>query len=127
MSDEAPLKVTSIIYEPSAEMLAKWEAWASAPERMHIEDIIRGWPPWHCYRSTEHPKAHYAVHGYTDDGTVRVLHGADSTIPGWEVLGYEPAKLTVCDCKTFKFAMGDEVASAEEASMFSQGTAEITQ
>lgn len=128
MSDDfVPEKVTSILYEPGEERLAQFEAWASAPERMHIEDVIRSCSPFHCYRSSEHPRAHYAVHGYSDDGSVRVIHGADSTIPGWEVLGYNPELLSVCDCKEYRFATPEEVMSVEEASALSHGVAEITQ
>jgi hypothetical protein len=129
MSDDdfTPEKATSIKYEPDEETLAKFEAWVSAPERMHIEDIVRRYSPFHCYRSSENPHAHYAVHAYNDDGTVRVIHGADSFLPGWEVFGYDPEILSVCDCKAFRFATEEETASVELASTMSQGFAEVVQ
>jgi hypothetical protein len=127
VSDFTPEKVTSIKYEPDEETLAKFEAWVSDPERMHIEDICRKCSPFHCYRSSENPHAHYAVHAYNDDGSIRVIHGADSFLPGWEVFGYDPELLTVCDCKEYRFATAEETASVELAQALSQGFAEIVQ
>jgi hypothetical protein len=105
--------VSSIKYEPDAATLAEFEAWCTDPERKHIEQTIRKYSPFHCYRGPNN--GHYAVLSYQHDGKRgRVGHAWDSFLPGCAVFGFELAKLEVCDCGEFSFEM-PEIPEAVEA------------
>lgn len=66
-----------------------------------IRRMAERWPPWTCYRSTAHPRMHYIIMSYGDDGTMRLVHGMDSTLPGFTTFGQDPAQLVACGCGQF--------------------------
>lgn len=41
---------------------------------------------------------HFWIQLYHDDGTVWLLHGRDSTLPGLDVKAHDPSDLAACDC-----------------------------
>ncbi len=75
------------------------EAWLVGRPQA-IREMAEKWPPWTCYRSTLGPY-HYIIMSYGDDGTVRLVHGMDSTGPGLVTYGQDPRQLVTCDCGRF--------------------------
>lgn len=88
----------------------EWNQWVS--ERpVAIQEVARRWPGWHdgqlvCYRSTQNVLYHYTLYAY-DEGpagvTVRLIHGADSTLPGVMTFGQPLDQLVPCDCGRWKY------------------------
>lgn len=65
---------------------------------MSDDDENTFWPPWFCYRSTEHARMHYRIVSYSESGRVTLAHANDSTMPGVQTFGQPPEQLRVCAC-----------------------------
>lgn len=88
------------LYEVSPEDLASYTAWADKLPPAAREVALRLRPNT-CYRSTENP-GHYVIYSVSNEGTVKLIHGADSYMPGFSVFGVDPQTLTECDCKLWE-------------------------
>jgi hypothetical protein len=79
--DEPPIRPLP----PFLELSVDPEEWIdSLPPK--VAAVARQYPPTQCYRSTEHPRLHYAIRCYEEPEhrpvTLKLMHGADSTLPG---------------------------------------------
>lgn len=67
-----------------------------------VQEVAFRVPPDSCYRGEG--KAHYRIHAYDEPAegpikvTLRVIHGADSSLPGMTVFGKDPDSLIPCGC-----------------------------
>jgi hypothetical protein len=104
--------VSAIKYKPDEDTLRNFEAWLD--ERPQIRELVNAAPPWHCYRIKDHPGGHYSIHSYNDAGTLTLIHGADSFLPGVSTFGHKPESLVVCDCGTYEWAT-DQQSEATNA------------
>lgn len=88
--------------EPTAEQRAEWDGWVQGrPPAVRV--VAEKFPPWVCLRDTKTGRGHYIVLAFDEpEGdaavTLRVAHGADSFMPGFEVFGIAPEDMTSCDC-----------------------------
>ena len=103
--------MSSIKYNPSAEDLQSFEDWLA--ERPEIADMVRAVSPWHCYRLKGNARGHYAIYSYNEAGTLTIMHGSDSFMPGFGVFGIEPGDLVVCDCGKYEHATMEQGAESE--------------
>jgi hypothetical protein len=60
-----------------------------------IQKMAKLCPP-NCYRGER--RGHYRLYSYNENGTVTLLHGKDSFLPGIVVFGVDPATLVACGC-----------------------------
>jgi hypothetical protein len=91
---------------------AELERWMRGrPES--VCELARKYPPWTCYRSSEHPHLHYVILSYGEDGTLRLAHGVDSTSPGHNTFGQDPSQLRACGCGKWQFG-GDLLRTRDE-------------
>jgi hypothetical protein len=105
---------TDLKYNPDAETLAMSQTWLSTRPEI-IRELFAKCPPWNCYRSKEMgTAAHYSIAAYDENGTVRVIHGRDSFLPGVSVFGVKPETLVACGCGAFKFPTTAQVAKTGE-------------
>ena len=107
-----------LYYDPTSLQLKELEDFAAA--RPHIADIIRTYTPWHCYRINDLAgdplrKGHYAIVAWSDDRTMRIVHGSDSFMPGLSVFGIQPSDLMVCDCGKFRYATDAQLKRTKRA------------
>lgn len=51
---------------------------------------------------------HYWIQVFNDDGSVWLLHGRDSVLPGLDVPKGKPDELTLCDCGLWMPATKDQ-------------------
>ena len=58
--------------------------------------VLRG--QYACYQSTSDLGGHYRIQSYGSDGSLVLIHGADSTLPGMQVFGAESAETIPCNC-----------------------------
>lgn len=94
------------------------DAWLAAMPP-HVALIVRAMPPCDankvpvCYRGKDNPLQHYVIVAYTEHGDadvmLKVIHGADSTLPGLGVFGVEPDSLVHCGCGRYQPASDDEL------------------
>lgn len=90
---------------------AEFERWlADRPES--VQKLAREYPPV-CYRSTA-DAGHYRIIAYAEDGTMRVVHGHDSYLPGFSVYGYIASNLTRCECGEWDMPTQKQVKKSEE-------------
>lgn len=84
----------------------EYEAWVNE-QPPHVQAIARKYPMRRdgkvvCYRSTQHPRMHYAIYSISEHGdgpcTLTLIHGADSTLPGISTFGQPPEQLVECGC-----------------------------
>ncbi len=54
------------------------------------------YPGFVCYHDAM--GGHFWIQRYNDDGSVWLLHGRDSVLPGLDVPSFEPESLTQCGC-----------------------------
>jgi hypothetical protein len=88
--------------EPTKEQLAEWDAWVATRPPI-IRPLAGRFQPWICLRDRETGNGHYIVTALEEpegDGpaTIRIAHGADSFMPGFQVFGVDPDTLTPCGC-----------------------------
>lgn len=103
----------AINHDPDEEMLRNFHAWVD--ERPAIRELVTAAPPWHCYRLKDHnPRGHYSIHAYNENGTLTLIHGADSTLPGVGTFGHKPETLIVCDCGKYEWATDQQIAASGE-------------
>lgn len=80
---------------------------ASTEERLAFQKFVgtlnplarktaEDYPGLTCYK--DFIGSHFWIQRYNDDGTVWLLHGRDSTLPGLDVQTYQPSELKTCDC-----------------------------
>lgn len=79
-----------------------------------IQRILRAYPPWCCYRSTENPRFHYVIISVNESGKVTLGHGADSTLPGVATFGQSPEQLIVCNCGQWKIPTVEQATATRE-------------
>jgi hypothetical protein len=79
-----------------SERVAALEEWLKDRPQV-IKDLAKQCPP-DCYRGADAPNGHYLLHAYSEDGTVKVIHGKDSYAPGILVFGMHPESLVLCGC-----------------------------
>lgn len=80
-----------------------------------IRDMAKRMPPNTCYRQRDgNPMGHYTLYSYSEDGTVSLVHGADSFLPGVMVFGVREDACVRCDCGNWK-PPSEEAARATRA------------
>lgn len=62
-----------------------------------IQEMAREFPGYVCYKSKEN-RGHYRIYSYSEDGTLTLMHGRDSFLPGVMTFGQSPYQLVTCDC-----------------------------
>ena len=95
----------------TAEELEAWCAGLPA----HVAEVVRKYPPDRCYRSTQNPRFHYVIYSYEENApstvvTLKLVHGADSTLPGIATFGQPVDQLLPCDCGKWKQPSEEQVA-----------------
>lgn len=66
-----------------------------------VYPLATKWPCDTCYRMTDEAGHvdHYWIRSYSvTDGTIAVMTGQDSLVPGIAVFGIDPTRLKLCDC-----------------------------
>lgn len=82
--------------------------------------IAEAYPGYQCYKDWF--GGHYWIQRYNDDGSVWLLAGRDSPLPGLDVPSVDPKTLTVCDCGSWMPATKEQAAESRRMSdaVFSQ-------
>jgi hypothetical protein len=87
-------------FEPDEEKQAAWADWVSQ-RPPHVRAVAERFFPWKCYRLKD-TRGHYVVLSFSenDEGrvTLRLAHGLDSSLPGVQVFGIDPADVAECGC-----------------------------
>lgn len=88
------------------ELDAKFAEWLAARPRV-IQDMAREHPPNRCYRSKVN-SGHYIIHAYSEGGTMTLIHGHDSFLPGVATFGQDPNQLVDCGCGNWEWPTEDQ-------------------
>ena len=82
-----------------------------------VAAVARRFPPTTCYRSTEN-RGHYLIGSYEEPKcggvTVKLIHGADSFLPGIVVFGVDPETLISCDCGEWNWPTPEQTLEIRE-------------
>lgn len=109
--------------EPTAEQRAEWSKWV-AERPPSVQAVAVQFPPWICIRDASTGRGHYIVLAFAEpEGdepvTLRVAHGADSFMPGFEVFGIAPEDMRMCGCGAWSWPSEEQAAeSSAEADAF---------
>lgn len=109
--------------ERTAEQRAEWDAWVQGRPPA-VRAVAEKFPPWVCLRDIQTGRGHYIVLAFDEaEGdapvTLRVAHGADSFMPGFEVFGTAPEDMAPCDCGKWEWPSEEQAdASLERADAF---------
>lgn len=66
-----------------------------------LRKALQDYPAYTCWRDREIPAMHYCIQRHSlKDGVpvLTVVHGGDSTMPGYAVADVAPASLKRCEC-----------------------------
>ncbi len=55
---------------------------------------------------------HFWIQVFHDDGTVWLLHGRDSTLPGLDLKNHDPDDLSICDCGNWMPATKEQMLAS---------------
>lgn len=55
---------------------------------------------------------HYWIQMFNDDGTLWLLHGRDSTLPGLDVKNHDASDLSTCDCGNWMPATKEQMLNS---------------
>ncbi len=64
-----------------------------------VREVARKLAIHSCFKSTQN-KGHYKLYAIdeTDPVTVKIIHGSDSFLPGYEIFNVNPDTLEPCNC-----------------------------
>lgn len=74
-----------------------------------IQEMAREFPGYICYKSKEN-RGHYRIYSYSEDGTLTLMHGRDSYLPGVNTFGQSPYQLIACDCGNWLPPTAEQIA-----------------
>lgn len=95
----------------TADERAEYDQWL-AERPPFIRAQLDRHPPGMCYRYES--RGHYAIASFGEDGTVTLLHGADSFLPGIGVFGVPSVELERCGCGRYEVADADTAGRVAE-------------
>ena len=72
--------------------------------------VAEAYPGYVCYKDIV--GGHYWVQRYNDDGTIWLLHGRDSVLPGLDVPTSNPSELTDCGCDKWMPATAEQMRAS---------------
>lgn len=89
--------------------------WYTTRPKM-IQEMIDARPMGTCYvmHNAYGERGHYTISSYSENKTVKILHGADSFFPGVEVFGVNPQKLWLCGCGNWEPPTRDQIKKTHQ-------------